>query len=423
MPAESDHRLRLPELPMPDERRIALRVTSQAERALRHGHPWLFDQAITYQSHQGKPGDLAVVFDHQRQFLAVGLYDPQASIRVRILQHRQAAPINQAWFLHRLAAAVELREILIASKTGAVTTGFRLVHGENDGLPGLVIDHYADSLVIKLYTSAWIPHLYPVITGLISLVPTKRIVLRFSRAVYGQKLDLYSLKDGQTIYGRDLVRPVIFQENGLFFEADLLRGQKTGFFFDQRDNRARVEAISGGKSVLNVFAYTGGFSVYAARGGARKIVSIDTSLPALQAAVRNFEHNREHPAVAAAEHEETAADAFTYLESMQKVNDRFDLVIIDPPAFAQKGAQIERALAAYKRLTKLGLGVLKPGGNLVQASCSSRVGADAFFDTIFQAAAQVGRPLHEIERTGHAVDHPIAFKEGAYLKCLFAVAP
>ena len=108
---------------------------------------------------------------------------------------------------------------------------------------------------------------------------------------------------------------------------------------------------------------------------------------------------------------------------MQKVNDRFDLVIIDPPAFAQKGAQIERALAAYKRLTKLGLGVLKPGGNLVQASCSSRVGADAFFDTIFQAAAQVGRPLHEIERTGHAVDHPIAFKEGAYLKCLFAVAP
>lgn len=423
MPAHGFDPLRLPDLPEPDERRIAIRISLQAERVLRRGHPWLYDQAITSQSHEGKPGDLAVIFDHQRKFLAIGLYDPHASIRVRILQHKKPALINQAWYRDRLAAAMELRRDLLESWADNNTTGFRLVHGENDGLPGLVIDRYADSLVMKVYTPAWIPHLQTFCTVLINLIPVERLVLRLSRAVSERPQDLYGLEDGEILYGNILQGPVLFKENGLVFEADLLQGQKTGFFFDQRENRARVEKLTGGKTVLNVFAYTGGFSVYAARGGAHKIVSVDSSLPALQVAQRNFEHNQQVPGIARAEHKIIAADAFTVLETMRENGDNFDLLVIDPPSFAQKKNQIQQAIAAYERLTQLGIKLLSPGGVLVQASCSSRVDADTFFNTVHQAAIHAGRPLLEIERSEHALDHPISFKEGAYLKCLFAVAP
>ena len=210
---------------------------------------------------------------------------------------------------------------------------------------------------------------------------------------------------------------ILFKENGLIFESDPIHGQKTGFFLDQRDNRARVEKLSKDKSVLNVFAYTGGFSVYAARGGAREVVSVDISAPAIEAAIRNMAHNE-----LTVPHETIAEDAFEVLARMGSQKRLFDLVIIDPPMFAQNEKQIATALSAYRRLTRLGLGALRQGGILVQASCSSRVDADAFFESIHQTAREAGRELTEIERSGHALDHPIGFKEGAYLKCLFATA-
>jgi 23S rRNA (cytosine1962-C5)-methyltransferase len=234
---------------------------------------------------------------------------------------------------------------------------------------------------------------------------------------------LYGLNDGVILSGPPLDGPVIFCENGLRFEADPVRGQKTGFFLDQRENRARVEKLASGKTVLDVFACTGGFSVYAARGGARAIVSVDVSRPALAAAARNFGLNRDSLSVAAAKHEALAKDAFEALARLGRDGRRFDLVIVDPPAFAKKRAEVERALAAYGRLTRLGLGVLQPDGTLVMASCSNKVSSDEFFATVHRAATQAGRPLREIERTGHPLDHPVAFKEGAYLKCLFATAP
>jgi 23S rRNA (cytosine1962-C5)-methyltransferase len=215
---------------------------------------------------------------------------------------------------------------------------------------------------------------------------------------------------------------VIFDENGLRFEVDPVRGQKTGFFLDQRDNRARVEALAAGARVLNVFAYTGGFSLYAARGGARAVTSLDLSALALAAAERNFALNRALPAVAAAQHELLAGDAFDALAELARARRTFDLVIVDPPAFAKRQAEVERALAAYARLTRLALAVTRPGGTLVIASCSSRVSAAAFYDAVLAAAAQAGRPLRELARTGHALDHPVRFAEGEYLKCLFAVA-
>jgi 23S rRNA (cytosine1962-C5)-methyltransferase len=413
----------LSHIPEPATRRIAMRVTPEAERALRHGHPWLFDRAICHQSHEGRAGDLAVVFDRRRRFLAVGLYDPHASIRVRVLHHGRPATIDHEWFKGKLATAAQLRTPLLKGPPETATTGYRLAHGENDGLPGLVIDRYEQTSVVKVYTTAWIPHLRDVLSALADTIPLERLVLRLGRAMLEQPQDLYGLVDGAILSGPALDGPVVFQENGLRFEADPIHGQKTGFFLDQRDNRARVEELATGKTVLNVFAYTGGFSVYAARGGAREIVSVDASATALEAAIRNMAHNRHIPSIAAASHETVAEDAFEALARMAKTGRRFDMVIVDPPAFAKKQTQVTQALLAYERLTRLSLGVLRPGGILVQASCSSRVDAETFYETVNRAATQAGRPLREIERTGHALDHPVTFKEGAYLKCLFAIAP
>jgi len=415
-----DSKTLLSTLPGPSAKRIALHISPPAERALRQGHPWIFDKSITRQSHAGSPGDLAVIFDKKRRFMAVGLYDPSSPIRVRILQSRQPAAINADWFKARLKAAASLRSPLNEQPAERATTGYRLVHGENDGLPGLVIDRYAGTLVIKLYTSAWIPHLKEFCSALAQVNPYERLILRLSRSLLKQTEFLAGLRNGQVLSGPPIAEPILFQENGLFFEVDPIHGQKTGFFLDQRENRARVEQLSKDSSILNVFAYTGGFSVYSARGGARQVVSVDISAPAMQNAIRNMELNRQIPNVAAASHETMTEDAFEILTRFGKEKRRFDMLIIDPPMFAQNQNQIAAAIHAYQRLTRLGLGVLRPGGVLVQASCSSRVDAETFFNSIYQAARDCNRRLTEIERTGHALDHPIGFKEGAYLKCLFA---
>ena len=412
------------QLPAPSEKRIALRVSPAAERAIRSGHPWLFESAIRQQSHDGRSGDLAVIFDRKRRFLAIGLYDPASPIRVRIFAQGQPTTIDAGWFLAKLQTAVAQRQSLLQTNT----TGYRLIHGENDGLPGLIIDRYDDTYVMKLYSAAWVPHLPVLLGGLTAVAQPNRVVLRLSRFVQSQTDDIYGLEDGQLLLGKwppgkHLKNGVRFLENGFTFEADVVRGQKTGFFLDQRDNRARVEKLAAGKRVLNVFAYTGGFSLYAARGGAKEVVSLDISQPALANGMRNFKLNRADKAVAAAAHELLVGDAFLTMKQLIANHRRFEMVIIDPPAFAKRREEVERALSAYGRLVRLGLKLLRQGGILVMASCSSRVGADQFFGLVHKAAVGVGRPLQEIERTGHALDHPIGFPEGAYLKCLFAVAP
>ena len=407
----------LPSIPSPAKKHIAMRVTSPAERALKKGHPWLFETAITKQSQEGQPGDLAVIFDSHRKFLAIGLYDPTSIIRVRILHHLRPAKIDQIWFAEKIREAAEIRADLHAN-----TNGYRLLHGENDRLPGLVIDRYAQSLVMKIYSPAWIPYLNLLIPIINDLLNPKRIVLRLARGMLSYPQHLHGLKDGDVIYGKPVDGPEFFIEHGITFEVDLKLGQKTGFFLDQRDNRARVEKISKGKRVLNIFSYTGGFSVYAARGGAKEVISVDQSQPALEAAQRNFAHNQANATISACRHEIRAGDAFKLLQNFARSNQNFELLIIDPPAFAKKEGEIKKAIAAYQQLTRQGIAVLVPGGILVQASCSSRVSEVAFFDAIHQAARQVHRPLKEFERTGHALDHPIGFPEGGYLKCLFATA-
>jgi 23S rRNA (cytosine1962-C5)-methyltransferase len=406
----------------PSDRRIALKVKPAAERAIKQGHPWLFDQSIVRQSHEGRSGDLAVVFDQRNRFLAIGLYDPDSPIRVRLLQHGAQATIDQAWFRERLASATLRRATLQNSKT----TGYRLVHGENDQFPGLVMDRYDETFVIKLDTAAWIPHLSKVTQALAEVEPDSRMILRLSRKARYEAEASFGMQDGQLLAGPPLQGPVVFYENGLCFEADVVRGQKTGFFLDQRENRSLVGATVGAdkrlRRMLDVFAYTGAFGLYVAQGGIESVTSIDTSSAALDMARSNFKLNQGDPVIAATEHNILVGDAFQTLSDLSALGKRYDLVVVDPPSFAKQQSEFGRALNAYFRLASLALAILQKDGILVMSSCSSRVSADAFFEIIHTAADRRNRPLREIARTGHPIDHPVGFPQGAYLKCLFASA-
>ena len=420
MDASKDLADSLAGLPGPSPKNRAMRVVPAAERSLRSGHPWLYDTSIESGGDEGFPGDLAVVFDRKRRFLAAGLLDPDSPIRVRVLQAGDPARIDASWFRGRLRAALSRRDPLLSAQ--GKTNGMRLLNGESDGFPGLVVDRYADTLVAKLYTSAWIPRLSQVLPGLLEEMPAERLVLRLNRSMRERPEHLHGLSDGDVLHGPALDGPVVFSENGILFEAEPVEGQKTGFFLDQRDNRSRVGELSRGRDVLNVFCYTGGFSLYAARGGARSVVSVDLSRPAVEAVERNFRLPGQDRRIPSCPREGVAGDAFDVLSSMSRSGRRFGLVVLDPPMFAQSKAQVPGALSAYARLTRLGLSVLAPGGILVQASCSNRVAEEEFFETVMGAAREAGRPLEEIARTGHALDHPVGFPGASYLKCLFARA-
>ena len=407
---------RLEKVQPPSDKRVAIHVTPSAQRQIRSGHPWLFDNSITKESHQGKPGDLAVIYDKKNKFLAVGIYDPLSPIRVRILQHRKSADINQTWFLTKLNQAAKLRK----SIDEKVTTGYRLIHGENDSLPGLIIDKYGDTIVIKIYTPAWVPHLKDVTEAIIKTDSPKRVILRLNRITARETSYLHSLGDGDILYGDPLDGSVLFFENGIRFEADPIKGQKTGFFLDQRDNRARVEKLSKGRDVLNIYSYTGGFSLYAARGGAKSVTSVDISKEAIEACRRNFDLNRDEKEIGLAEKDYIVGDSFKTLTRLRDEHKLYDMVIIDPPALAKKESEVKGALQSYKQMVKLGLSVLRRGGVFVISSCTSRVGAEKFYPIILKSAADVDRPITEIERTGHGIDHPIGFPEGSYLNSLFA---
>lgn len=398
----------------PGDRRVAVRVTKDALRQLRGQSPWLFDGSITSVKADGaRPGDLAVVFDDDRRFAAIGLWDPGSPIRVRVLHAGTPTPIDDAWWRDRVAAALDRRGPLA---TDPDTTGFRLVHGENDGLGALVTDRYADTAVVKLYSPVWWPHLRAVVRALLDITAPERVVLRLARSVPGRD----GLDDGATIHGSPPDGPIRFRERGLWFEADVVRGHKTGHYLDQRDNRGLVRAMAAGRSVLDVFANTGGFSVSAAAGGARSVHLVDVSAPALAAAGRNFGHNRHIGAVRACEVRTTVGDAFEVLAELARRGERYDLVVVDPPSFAHDAAGAAAARRAYGRLTRAAVGLVAPGGHLVQASCSSRVSDEDFFTTVHEAAASAGVTLREIRRTGHPVDHPVGFAQGAYLKAVFA---
>ncbi len=406
------------DLPRPGDRRVAVRVTRDALRQIRGGHPWVYDSAVRSVGHDGNCGDLAVIFDDKRKFVAIGLFDPHSPIRIRILHRGRSRSIDHTFWVERLALALDRRRLLIDDID---TSAYRCVHGENDALPGLVIDRYDQTWVVRLDTAAWLPHLEPLVAALaeVAEVAPQRIVLRLSRNAAVNPITPVSV-DGAVLTGPGLDGPIPFRENGLRFEADVAHGQKTGHFLDQRDNRARVRQLASGARVLDVFCCTGGFTVHAAAGGARSVHSIDASPHAIAAVEHNLLLNQHHPDVASARTTSQVGDAFETMTALVEGGRRFEMVIVDPPSFASKQADVDRALAAYGRLTGLAVDLLAPGGLLVQSSCSSRVGTERFVTTIVDAAARAGRRLAEVEQTGHGVDHPVGFAQGAYLKTVFA---
>ena len=392
--------------------RLRLRITAVAETMVRGGHPWVFSDSVLEGNRAGQTGELAVIFDKKDKFLAVGLYDAESPIRVRILHAGKPQTIDVAWWEARLEQAVARRRGLF----DAQTTGYRMIHGESDGWPGLVLDRYDTTLVVKIYTAAWLPRLEEILALLREKIPNERMVLRLSRNIQSMAGKQFKLQDGQVVHGEAPSGPVIFLENGVRFEAEAIRGQKTGFFLDQRENRREVETLAQGRRVLNAFSFSGGFSVYAARGGAVSVTDLDISAHALESAKRNFALNQHFPGVAACRHATVQADAFEWIAAGPE---RYDLMVLDPPSLAKRATEREGAVVAYETLNANGLRKLAKGGILVAGSCSAHVPAPDFFEAVKCAAVRSGRKFTELKRVLHPADHPAGFKEAEYLKVIY----
>ena len=388
--------------------RLPVTLTAAGERALKSGHPWLFDGAIAKVKGEGSAGDLAVIFSFKKnKFIGVGLYDPDSPIRIRVLHQGSPAQINEDFFRARTQDAKKVREALLLTDTN----GYRLLHGENDGFPGLVVDVYAGVAVIKVYSPVWFPWLEGLLPIIVEAAEAKTAVFRCARNVEKPAAAL-GFTDGQVIFGELADEDIVFREHGLAFVANVVQGHKTGFFLDHRANRRRVGELAAGKDVLDVFSYAGGFSVHALGGGARRVVSLDISAPALAMARRNVALNFNEDL----RHETLAEDAFVALERMGKDGETFGLVIVDPPSFAKREKEVAGALEAYRRINKLAVPLVAPGGILLAASCSARVPAEDFFRVVESVLKAAGRKFTLLEKTAHDDDHPIGFPEGAYLK-------
>lgn len=382
-----------------------MRLLPRAEAAVRRGHPWIFADSIKSQNREGEAGELAVIYDRRDRFLGAGLYDPDSPIRVRVVCAGEPVTIDREWWMERARAAAALRDEVLTD----ATTGIRCINGESDGFPGLVADRYAGTLVVKLYSAVWLGRWEEIEGILREVFAPEHLVLRFSRNLLKVAAN-GGLEEGfRGVVGDEVV---VFRENGLSFEAQVLHGQKTGFFLDQRDNRSRVEGLAAGREVLNLFSFSGGFSVYAARGGASRVVDVDISAHALASARRNLALN---PAIAEVPYEGVKADVFEWLEQSAE---RFELVICDPPSLAKRDRDREAALTAYRRLNAAALARVRPGGLLLSASCSAHVPSERFFTMVRSEAARSGRAFRESWTSGHAVDHPARFSEANYLKAI-----
>ena len=429
-------------IPAPPSRALALRLRAPGERAVREGHPWVYEGSVRSVDASGPPpaaGDVGVVFDRKGRFLAAGLYDPDDAVRLRILASGTPTRVGQALVAQRLEHALRQRIPLSQAENGEsgdgrVTDGFRVVNGEGDGLPGVVLDRYGDTAVLKLYSAAWLPRLRELVPAVVDVLAPTSLLALVSRRVAAHPLCPSELRIGALLHGPDPGPALPFRENGVRLEAHPLEGHKTGFYLDQRDNRGRVEEEArrlagerGSLRALNVFSYSGGFSLYAARGGLAgvqassdggvEVVSVDAAGPALRQAERHFALNEVE--VGEAVHRTVEGDAFQVMDRMARDGGRFHLIILDPPSFAMRKEQRDGALAAYGRLTRAALPLLEPGGTLVQASCSSRVESEAFYRVVRRRVLESGRRWENESRWGHALDHPIGPPEGEYLKCLF----
>lgn len=376
----------------------ALLLKKDRERSVLHRHPWIFSGGIERVDLQGQgrgdsQGGIVEVRSTTGKVLGAGFYDADSQIRCRLFHFGEwpAGGFDRSFWLNRLKQAHQLRKELLPDHT----TGFRLIHSESDGLPGLICDIYDRTAIVQIQ--------HP---GARSLLDLLMDYLKGELAIEHIRLDT-----GEWLLGNNPM--VEFLERGMRFRADVIEGQKTGFYLDQRDNRRLVEERARGRHVLNVFSYTGGFSVAALRGGAARVDSVDLSVPALALAEENVNLNG-----GTERHRTIKADCFEHLRQIEA--DAFDLVVLDPPAFAKNRAAVDRAARGYKDINLQAMKKIRPGGLLFSFSCSQHISSDLFRKILFGAAADSGREVKILDYLTQAPDHPINIyhPEGEYLKGL-----
>jgi 23S rRNA (cytosine1962-C5)-methyltransferase len=379
------------------------------EESLLRFHPWVFSGAI--QTIQGKPaeGDLVEVFDFRQNYLATGHYQI-GSIAVRVVSFEQQE-IGTSFWENRISLAYAMRCAL--GLVSSDNNTYRLVHGEGDSLPGLIVDVYDDTAVMQAHSVGMHETRHELAKAIVKMVPEVKNVYYKSETTLPFKAPI-DPEDGYLI-GSD-TKKYTAKENGLQFNVDWLRGQKTGFFVDQRDNRALLEKYSKGKSVLNMFCYTGGFSVYAMRGGATLVHSVDSSAKAMEITDKNIALNFGNDT----RHTSYAEDAFKFLNGIENSGVQYDLIVLDPPAFAKHREALRNALKGYKRLNAKAFEQIKPGGILFTFSCSQVVSREQFRLAVFSAAAESGRNVRILHQLTQPADHPVNIyhPEGEYLKGL-----
>ncbi|MBN1473326.1 MAG: class I SAM-dependent rRNA methyltransferase [Syntrophaceae bacterium] len=376
------------------------------EAALLRGHPWVFSGALA--SVRGKPaaGDVVVCKDYREKELAVGFYNPNTDIAFRVLTTKCEDSINSNFWSKRATTAIQLRKKII----NAQTDSYRLINAEGDGFPGFIADVYSSTLVVSVSTAGMEKQKNLILDALIKTLRPKNIYEK-SEGRSRQLEGLEEIKD--FLYGDKKTETVLIKENGKVFEIDFVRGQKTGFFLDQRVNREKLGALSVDANVLNCFSYSGAFSVYCAAGGATRVVSVDVSKSACAQAEKNLNLNGfssdNYPVI--------EADVFDYLRQLQE---EFDLIILDPPAFAKNKGDVSRAARGYKDINLQAIRRLARGGILATFSCSNHIGEELFYKIVLAAARDADAQVQVLTSLQAGQDHPVllAHPEGSYLKGL-----
>jgi len=374
------------------------------EEAPSRGHPWVFSGAIERVEGEIEAGGIVDLFAHAGAFLGRGYYNPRSQIAVRLLS-RQPVVIDKAFFRGRIESALAIRKSILSSET----TACRLIHAEGDLLPGLICDKYGDYLVLQLHTAGMERFRDGIISLLTDLLSPRMMYDRSDAATRAQE----GLPDSAGPIAREGTFPdhIEIRENGMRFLVDVKQGQKTGFYLDQRDNRFLIRGLAQGKRVLNCFSYTGGFSVYAALGGAAGVTSVEASAGALELCKENLILND----IPLEGQRLVKGDVFQFLRDDQ---DEYDLIILDPPAFAKRKGQVKGAIRGYKDINLFAMKQAKKGGMILTCSCSQHVDAGLFQKILSYAAADASRQLQVLGHWGAPQDHPTALHhaEGAYLK-------
>jgi 23S rRNA (cytosine1962-C5)-methyltransferase len=386
-----------------------LHLKLSRDRSVRRFHPWIFSGAVNRIEDTNEPGIVEVIAA-DGAFLGRGFYNPHCQIVCRMLTW-QEEPIDAEFFQRRIADAYRLRAGWFGKKMESGTDAFRVVNAEGDGLPGLIVDKYAAHLAVQISTLGMSHFRREIVAALQQILQPRGI---FERSTGGASLQEEGLEPvTQVLAGDEPPTTIQIRENNLRFAVNIPQGQKTGFFLDQRENRAWVARICRDRKLLNGFGYTGAFSVYARQGGTQRVVTVDSSAPALENAKQNFALND----FAFAPENFIVADLFHYLRA---TTEKFDFIILDPPAFAHRQKDVDNAARAYKDINLHAIKIIEPGGLLLTCSCSQPMSPELFQKILFAAAADAGRQVRILGQSGHAPDHPISIyhPEGRYLQAV-----